>query len=486
LTVDLINLLRAAADRRCVVVGDAILDVYVRGTPRGLCREAPAPVVSVLAADAVPGGAANTAANLAGLGAHASVLSVIGDDAAGRELAAALRAHDVGTDAIVVDGDRATLVKRRVVAGNHILLRLDEGTTDPLADATSMAVGQHLARLGQQADVLVVSDYGYGVLNAALVSDIADQRDALRVVVVDAVDAAAYARLRPTAVTPDYAQAIRLLGLPPLDDEAGRVAQIRERGSELLGRTSAELAVVTLGRAGALLFERDRPPYHSRIRNRVEQDVVGAGDVFTAALAVALAAEAEPPLAVELATLAAVTALPNPIGTATCTRELLIRRLQAIDKVLDPSQVSGWADAARGHGQRIVFTNGCFDLVHEGHVAFLNQAKALGDLLIVGVNDDDSVRQLKGPGRPVVELSGRLRLLAALSCVDQVVPFSGPTPLPLIEAIRPDVFAKGGDYVLATLPEAERAREIGADVRILGYVEDRSTTSMIERARSTP
>jgi D-beta-D-heptose 7-phosphate kinase / D-beta-D-heptose 1-phosphate adenosyltransferase len=484
LTVDLANLLRATPGKRCVVAGDAILDVYVRGTPRGLCREAPAPVVSVQATDAVPGGAANAATNLAGLGGRAGLLSVVGDDDAGRDLRAALHQQGVDTEALVVDPGRATLVKRRIVVGNHILLRLDEGTTGPVGEAAALTAQRHLARLCQSVDVLLVSDYGYGVLSAAMVSDLADIRAAIRVVVVDAADAAAYTTLRPTAVTPDYAQAVRLLGLPALDEEADRIAQIRDRGAHLLRCTSADLAVVTLGPGGAMLFERERAPFHSRARNRIEHDVLGAGDVFAAALGLALSAEADPPLAVELATLAAVTALPNPTGTATCTRDAIMGRLQATDKVLDPSQVADWASTAHTRGQRIVFTNGCFDLVHEGHVTFLNQAKALGDVLIVGVNDDESVRHLKGPGRPVVDLSGRLRLLAALSCVDHVVPFSGPTPLPLMEKIRPQVFVKGGDYLLATLAEADGAREIGAEVRILDYVADRSTTSLIERARS--
>lgn len=441
-------------------------------------------MVSVQAADAVPGGAANAAVNLAGLGGRAELLSVVGDDDAWRELRAALHQHGVDTEAVVVHPGRATLVKQRIVVGNHILLRLDEGMTDPVGEPAVLAAHQHLARLRRPVDVLLVSDYGYGVLSAAMVSDLIDMRAAVGVVVVDATDATEYAALRPTAVTPDYDQAARLLGVPVLDREADRVAQIRDRGADLLQCTSADLVTVTLGAAGAMLFERDRAPFHSRARDRVEHDVLGAGDVFAAALGLALAAGADPPLAVELATLAATIAPPSPAGTATCTREAIMGRLQATDKVLAPSRAAEWASTAHALGQRIVFTNGCFDLVHEGHVTFLNQAKALGDVLIVGLNDDESVRQLKGPGRPIVNLSGRLRLLAALSCVDHVVPFSGSTPLPLMEKIRPQLFVKGGDYLLATLAEAEGARKIGAEIRILDYVADRSTTRLIERARS--
>jgi D-beta-D-heptose 7-phosphate kinase/D-beta-D-heptose 1-phosphate adenosyltransferase len=186
-----------------------------------------------------------------------------------------------------------------------------------------------------------------------------------------------------------------------------------------------------------------------------------------------------------LATLSASTAAVATIGTAVGSLDDTRRQLTAGDKILAAGDVIAWADAARARGQRIVFTNGCFDLVHEGHVTFLNEAKALGDLLIVGVNDDDSVRSLKGAGRPVVELSGRLRLLAALSCVDQVVPFSGRSPTALIEMVRPDIFAKGGDYAGANLAEGELLRGLGVDIRILSYVEDRSTSRIIERVRGS-
>jgi D-beta-D-heptose 7-phosphate kinase / D-beta-D-heptose 1-phosphate adenosyltransferase len=482
---DLISVLQAITGRRAMVVGDTILDVYLRGATRGLCREAPAPVVAVQSSQSVPGGAANCAVNVAALGARPVLVSVVGDDLAGYEVRSAMRARGVPTDAMVLAPGRETVVKRRVVVGSHILVRLDEGVTAPITGAVDLAVRRNVAMAAQGSDVLVVSDYGYGTLTDTVRAVLVDVRRSVPVTVVDAKNAATYACLRPTVVTPNYAEAVRLLGAPGLDEADDQVRQIADLGAGLLDATAAEIVAVTLRASGAMLFERGRPPFHSRVPERTGQEVVGAGDAFTAALALALSAGADAPMAVELATFAAGDAARRTTVTAVCSRDEISGRLRASGRILAPAEVAAWASDAHDRGQRIVFTNGCFDLFHEGHVAFLSDAKALGDLLIVGVNDDESVRSLKGPGRPVVDLSGRMRLLAALSCVDQVVPFSGPSPLRLIETVHPHVFAKGGDYQLATIPEAELLGRLGTEIHILGYLEDRSTSRIIERVRSS-
>lgn len=480
--IDLIGQLRALSGRRGLVVGDTILDVYLRGATRGLCREAPAPAVAVQAREAVPGGAANTAVNLAAFGGPATLVSTVGDDLAGREALAALRARGVATDPVVTVDGRRTVVKQRVTVGGQTLVRLDEGTVDPVDMTVAAALRRSVSIALPAADALIVSDNGYGTLAHAVIAELAALRPAVPVI-VDAKNPAAYRELRPTAATPDYAEAARLLELPLLDELPGQVRQVRERGDGLLDATGAELVVVTLGAAGALLFEPGRPPFHARVRERTDRQVVGAGDVFAAVLALALSAGTSPPVAVELANLAAADAV-RVGGTAVGSPDRLAGALRAVDKLLQPAYVDHWAREVHRRGLRITFTNGCFDLVHEGHVAFLSEAKALGDVLVVGVNDDQSVRSLKGPERPVIDLAGRMRLLAAFSCVDHVVPFSGPNPISLIETIRPHVFAKGGDYLPTMLPEAEVLDRLGIEVQILSYLEDRSTTRIIERVRS--
>lgn len=484
MTVDLVELLRAVAGRDVLVVGDAMLDVYLRGVTRGLCREAPAPVVDVQSSTAVAGGAANAAVTVAALGGRARLAATIGADEPGRQLDGVLRAAGVDTAALCPVPGRRTLVKRRVVVGSHLLLRLDEGDTEPAE------LGAALQLTASAPQAVLISDRGHGTLAPELARGLREQ---VPVVVVDARDPAVHAGLRPTAVTPNYAEAVRLLGVPALDGDAARLRQIRQLGAQLLAVTAAELVVTTLGAAGAVLFERGRAPLHSRANalaepHAAQPEVVGAGDVFAAALTLALAAHADPPAAVEFATLTATLAVTGAGGCAPgtavgCAQDVLAR-LRATGKVRTQSELRAMVAAAHHDGRRVVFTNGCFDILHEGHVALLNQAKALGDVLVVGVNDDESVRSLKGSGRPVVPLGGRLRLLAALSCVDHVAAFSGPTPAELIELVRPHVFAKGGDYHGVVLPEAEQLHRIGAEIRILPFVPDRSTTGIIDRVRA--
>lgn len=475
MSVDLDALLREVAGLHVVVAGDALLDVFVNGTTRGLCREAPVPVVAVQDRHDCPGGAANTAANVAALGGQPRFVSSVGGDKAGVRMRETLAAASVPvTEVSTATG--ATVVKWRVMAGGHVLLRLDQGTEGVRpGDATAAA----LARAAPGASALVISDYEYGVMEA-----VAPVHDLTPVVVVDAKHPDRYRAWRPTAATPNYAEATRLLGLPALDRDDERVAQLFDRGTDLLDATGARLVAVTLGSAGALMFEAGRPPHRARAVEATAHDVIGAGDVFAAALSMALGRGADAPVAVEFATQAGAAAASASIGvTARCPRHALASKLDATDKVLRHEELPEWAAARRRAGERIVFTNGCFDLLHEGHVAFLSQAKALGAKLIVAVNDDESVRGLKGPGRPVTALAGRLRVLGALTCVDHVVPFSGPSPAGLIEAVLPDIYVKGGDYQVADLPELPMLQRHGIAVRILDYLADRSTSHIIEQVR---
>lgn len=473
MSVDLARLLDDVVDVKVTVMGDALLDVFIAGTMRGLCREAPAPVVAVSGRTGAPGAAGNAAANVAALGGQVRLVSV-----AGQQLRDLLEAYGVPTNGVL---EGPTVVKHRVVAGGHILMRLDEGNGAGEMPALDAILDEALVG----AAAFVISDYEYGVLGAHRTAALHKARDRVAVMVVDAKQPARYRDLHPTASTPNYAEAARMLGLPLVDNDGERLAQILGHGEGLLAATGARLVAVTLGSNGSVLFEQGRPPYRAVVAGAAPHDVVGAGDVFTAALALALGARAPAPIAVEFATQAATCASHSSAGlTARCARQLLAARLHSADKAMAPRDLAQWARTMRTAGMRIVFTNGCFDILHEGHVALLSQAKALGDRLIVAVNDDDSVRALKGPGRPVIELSGRMRMLAALGCVDHVVAFSGPTPVDLIEDVRPDLYVKGGDYTSKALPELPVLQRLGVEVRLLDYVEDRSTSRIIEHVRS--
>jgi len=504
------------AGRRIVVIGEAMLDRYLHGSADRLCREAPVPVVAVARRDDVPGGAANTAACVAALGADVAFLSVVGDDAEGDAVRAALVARGVATDRVQVQPGRATLAKNRVVAAGQILVRFDSGDTADAAPETDAALCAALADLLPQADAVIISDYGYGVLTPRVRETLTRlvARQPLPVL-VDAKALPAYHNLHPTAIKPNYAEACALLGLTRLtrlaDADGDRAAQIIAHADALLALTGAQIAAVTLDRAGALVLTGDAPPVHvpttttttaTAINRSDETRTTGAGDTFGAAFALALAVGADATTAARIGVAAAGVVVAKE-GTATCTLGELRRALMPADAggadnagdADEADSMGGVTDLAtllpilavrRAAGARVVFTNGVFDILHRGHTGLLAAARTRGDLLIVGVNTDASVRRLKGPTRPVNPLAERMAVLAALRSVDYVVPFAAgeDTPHELIAAIRPAVFVKGGDYTRDTLPEAALVEALGGAVEIIPYLPNHSTTRIIARTIS--
>ena len=468
-----------------LVIGEAMLDSYVRGDASRLSREAPVPIVAVTDRVDAPGGAANTAVNLATLGAHSALVSIVGDDEAAERLRSALERSGVDATALVTDRGRVTLAKERIVAADQMVVRVDTGSTDALDADTEDRLIDALEAGYERADVVIVSDYDYGVITPRVLTRLRElQARAPKPLVVDARDLRRYRRLGATAVKPNYVEAIGLLGEPDQRGTKLRVAQMAANGERLLDVTGASIVAVTIDAEGVLVFERDAPPYRTYCRPRTDAQAAGGGDTFVATLALALASGATTPEATELASTAAAIVVGQP-GTATCSADELIGALSVSGKRLDGvDDLRRRADAYRAQGRRIVFTNGCFDILHRGHVTYLDRAKGLGDVLIVAVNTDSSVSRLKGPGRPINSLDDRLMVLEALSCVDNVVAFEADTPERLIEAVRPDVFAKGGDYSRESLPEADLVERLGGSVQILPLVDDRSTTGIIRRART--
>jgi D-beta-D-heptose 7-phosphate kinase/D-beta-D-heptose 1-phosphate adenosyltransferase len=480
----LLQTIDAMADRRVLVVGEAMLDSYLIGSAGRLSREAPVPVVAVDDRIDAAGGAANSAANLRALGADVEFLSVIGTDDEADRLRAALQQADVPDDDVLSAPDRRTLAKHRVVAGDQMLVRFDSGTTAPLPAAVEDEFIARLRRAVRGVDAVLVSDYGYGIfggrVSAALRQGLEADR---RIVVVDARDPAVHRRLAPTAVKPNYAEAVRLLGEQELADPEARARQIVAGREVLHERTGARVVAVTLDQSGAVILEQGREPYRTYARPRGNERACGAGDTYASTFALALASDAPVPIAAELAAASAGVVVGRS-GTAVCSVADLASAVGRTSKRLGSAEALRERVAfQRGQGQRIVFTNGCFDLLHRGHVSYLNRAKALGDVLIVGVNGDDSVRRLKGPDRPLNDLDDRLGVLEALSCIDHVIAFDEPTPAALIDIVRPDIYVKGGDYTLDRLPEVPQVERLGGHVRILPYVDDHSTTGLIARMR---
>ncbi|TVT19851.1 D-glycero-beta-D-manno-heptose 1-phosphate adenylyltransferase [Amycolatopsis acidiphila] len=480
ITADLIERLSRNTPK-VVVVGDAILDVWLSGHSDRLCREAPAPVVDVGSRSLSAGGAANTAVNLAAMGAKVRFVSLVGDDDAGRELRNLLTAQGVDTQHVVVSGQRRTVGKHRVVADEQVLVRFDEGDGDEADGEVAQQVGAALDLAVEDADALVVCDYGNGLFGPAVRETVARVRETVPLAVVDAHDFRRWRSTSPDLVTPNAGEAARLLD-SSLPENGARAELFERRRAELLDATGAKAVVVTLDREGALLLTPDGPGYRTWADPVPESQASGAGDTFVAALCLGAAASLPLTASMELAQAAACVVV-HKSGTSVCTWTELSVALTR-ESALDPDELERIVAGYHEAGRTVVFTNGCFDVLHRGHITYLNEAKRQGDVLIVAVNSDDSVRRLKGPDRPVNTAQDRAAVLSALSCVDHVTVFDEDTPINLLRRLEPELYVKGGDYTENMLKEAPVVRSYGGEVRALGYVPEQSTTSVIEKIRT--
>jgi rfaE bifunctional protein kinase chain/domain/rfaE bifunctional protein nucleotidyltransferase chain/domain len=492
-TTSMRHLLEKFRDVRALVLGDAVLDVWRYAGSDRLAREAPVPVFDVSHVECAPGAAANCAANAAALGARVEYVGIIGADAAGVRLRAELEARAVGTALLVEDSGARTATKQRLVSDGEVIARFDSDCRSDWSAAALERLRERVLQRLEHADVVVVADYGNGALAPTMPDDLAQARDRIHGPLV--VDGHRFDRWRachPTAMTPSLGEMLP----PEQHDRSGTLASLRHDSQQLLERSGAELLLLTLDARGTLLHQRARAPHRTRTRAVARQRTCGAGDTVTTAFALALAAGADPPDAADLAQEAANVVVGRD-GTSCCSAEQLSARCGS---ARDPgatdttsSAVAGGAlsrpeleEVLREHraaGRRIVFTNGCFDVLHAGHVTYLEQARALGDVLVVALNSDVSVRRLKGPGRPVIPEAGRSAMLAGLRAVDHVVVFDEATPEPLLELVRPEIYVKGGDYSAQMLSETAVVERLGGEVVIVDYVEGHSTTELVERIR---
>ena len=471
------------------VVGDVMLDGWWHGSIARLCREAPAPVVDISRRAFAPGGAANTAMNLAALGARVRIAGLVGCDDAGLELRRQLRAAGVNVSHLQEHPGMVTTTKTRISSAGQVLLRFDDVVQRVPQDALA-ALAATLPAALQGQDAVVVCDYGLGALagpvRSALIAALggaASSRPGSPLTVVDAHDPRPWAVLQPDLVTPNAQEAARTLGLT-LPAGADRAEFLAAHRDELAKATGAHAVVVTLDRDGTLLLPAAGDVHRTWARPAAEKQASGAGDTFVAALTVARASTLPLTTSVDLAQAAADVVVHHP-GTSVCSSEDLTRYLASFaDTALSADELARHIEGDRAEGRRIVLTNGCFDVLHRGHTRYLNQAKQLGDILVVALNSDASVRRLKGPERPINSVADRAAVIAALSCVDYVTVFDTPTPIPLIEKIRPEIYAKGGDYTPEMLAETEAVERFGGKVTILDYVPDQSTTGVVQRIRN--
>jgi len=468
-------------ERKVLVVGDLMLDRFLWGQVRRTSPEAPVPVVDLERETRSAGGAANAARNLSGLGLQVALVGVAGADTDRDRLLAELTRADLDTEGVLTVSDRGTTVKTRLVSNQRQIARIDQEQTAPLSQrdrehllATATA---HLA----QADALLLSDYAKGVLSRGLCQTlIASARSRGLPVLVDpkGKDFGRYAGA--TLITPNRNELALATGVPAQDLDALLVA-----GSALRETLHLEALVLTLSEQGMVLIG---PDGHHRLPAMTREvcDVSGAGDTVIATFAAGLIAGLEWTATTHLANLAAGIVV-GKVGTAAIESQELAMALAAetgseqATKIhalkAARTQVQRW----QADGKQIVFTNGCFDLLHLGHVTYLEQARRQGHRLVVGLNTDASVCRLKGPTRPLVGEADRARVLAALAAVDMVVLFDQDTPLALIEQLRPDVLVKGADYRKAQVAGTETVESWGGRVVLVPLVENRSTTALIAR-----
>jgi D-beta-D-heptose 7-phosphate kinase / D-beta-D-heptose 1-phosphate adenosyltransferase len=480
--IELAAIVRNFHAARVLVIGDVILDRYISGAVHRLSPEAPIPVLRPATNHCTLGGAANVALNVATLGGQAILVGVTGNDQAGEEIAHLVAATPGIRPALVQINLRPTTSKTRFMTGSHQLLRLDEEVTDALDRDGVAAVLQAFDSLVDEADVIVLSDYAKGVLcDGVLNAVLARAQERGRLVIADPKreDFAAYRGA--TVLTPnehEVRSATRVDAVHDAEaDRAGRMA---------LEATGGDAVLVTRSAKGLTLVCRDAEALHLPTRAREVADVSGAGDTLVAALAVALGAGAALPDAAMLANATAGISVSKQ-GTATVSRQELLDALHLDDLVATDRKVASLEEAAekaaewRRRGLKVGFANGCFDLIHPGHVRLLSEARAACDRLIVALNTDASVKRLKGPTRPLQNEMARATVMASMSPVDLVTLFDEDTPLEMIKALRPDVLVKGSDYTIDQVVGGDLVQGWGGKVVLVTLREGHSTTGTIRR-----
>ena len=458
-----------------LVVGDVMLDRYWHGPTHRISPEAPVPVVKVDQIEDRPGGAGNVALNIAALGAPAWLVGVTGEDEAAVSLRQTLNAAGVYCD-FQAHASSPTITKLRVLSRHQQLIRVD--FEEPFA-TDGAAVLDSVRGLLDKVKVMVLSDYGKGALvNHQELIALARGRNIPVLADPKGTDFTIYKGA--TLITPNLSEFEAVVGRCASEQE------LVDKGMALMEQLELDAMLVTRSEQGMTLLSKGQPPFHLPARAREVFDVTGAGDTVISTLATALAAGESLPHAVALSNLAAGIVI-GKLGTAAISAPELrraVQREQGSERgVLGIEQLLVAIEDARAHGERIVFTNGCFDIIHAGHVGYLEEARSLGDRLIVAINDDASVTRLKGPGRPINAVDRRMAVLAGLGAVDWVTCFAEDTPEQLLKQIKPDVLVKGGDYSVDQVVGAPIVQEYGGDVRVLNFVESCSTTAIVERIR---
>jgi D-beta-D-heptose 7-phosphate kinase/D-beta-D-heptose 1-phosphate adenosyltransferase len=468
------------AELRILVIGDVMLDRSIWGDVDRISPEAPVPVLRSVRTTTAPGGAANVAMNLVGLGVKAAQAGFWGNDLEMRELSALLTPAGVDFSGMIVSA-HSTISKTRIVSRNQQLLRLDVESANPRPPAEHQALLERSLQLVGTADAVILSDYAKGALSAQLcqaVIALARERGIPVLVDPKGPDFNKYAGA--TTICPNLQELGLVTGI-----DRHHLTELLDAAQKLVSQLGIDYLTVTMSEKGIRILYPDAV-FHSPTRAREVFDVTGAGDTVIATLAASLAAGLDAEAGVSLANIAAGIVVAKT-GTAPISRNELVAeftdspQMKGPDKILDLQHLLVRLAEWRANGDRIVFTNGCFDILHVGHITLLEQCREFGDKVVIGLNSDASVKRLKGPTRPLVGEKERARVLAALGSTDAVIIFDEATPFELIRSVRPDVLVKGGDYTASTIVGADDVVTWGGRVEIVPTVIGASTTNTIRK-----
>lgn len=466
---------------RTLVVGDLMLDEYLWGKTDRISPEAPVAIVDVSRDDLRLGGAGNVINNLATLGCQVAVLGVVGDDADGHKLAEKLAEKGIEYSGLIFEPGRLTTRKTRILAGHQQVLRIDREVRASINSVSEEELLSSAYTALGNCDLLLISDYLKGVLTDRLTIALIAMANEMRVPVVVDPKGESYRKYRgATILTPNRKEAQLATGIAISD-----IPSLEGAGKALCAALALDALLITRSEEGMSLFYPDGRHIPLPTVAREVFDVSGAGDTVLALIGVGLAAGLDIAQAAQIANIGAGIVVAK-LGTSTVTADELLRGAMNSDhepqsKIHDRIILARLLAAERGRGKSVVFTNGCFDLLHVGHVKYLQQAKRLGDLLVLGLNSDASIRRIKGPLRPLINEEDRAHILAALGCIDYVVLFDEETPYELIQILRPDILVKGGDYTVDGVVGRDLVEGWGGRVELINFVDGKSTTATIEK-----
>lgn len=466
---------------RALVIGDLMLDEYLWGKAERISPEAPVQVVDVRREDLRLGGAGNVVNNLAAYGCSVSICSVIGGDENGTHLRHVFTGKGVDVAGVFEDPMRMTSKKTRVLASNQQIVRIDRETRESITPALEERILAFVRDPGNSWDIILISDYGKGVLTPAVLDGVVSAAKERGIGVIVDPKGSDYAKYRgATIITPNRKEAEVASRIPIVDAES-----LARAAAYLLEEGAYEAVLVTRSSEGMSLFLRDGGEVHIPTVAREVYDVTGAGDTVVATLGIGLACGLGFDEAARLANSAAGIAV-GKVGTSTVSPEEIIgsirhEHLDSDIKIKNLDVLASLIEGEKKRGKRVAFTNGCFDLLHVGHVKYLQKARTYGDLLILGLNSDASVRRLKGEKRPLIGQSERAHILAALDCVDYVIIFDEDTPIRLLEALRPHVLVKGGDYTPDRVVGKDLVESYGGRIELVEFVDGKSTTNIIDK-----